>query len=168
MPEPEPTSSPSDRPTMAFFDVDNTLMRGTSLFQLGREAWRKHVIGVRDIARFGWHQFRFIAVGENDDHLATAQERALGLVGGHTEADVAELAEGIWERRISRRVYPEIVQIARDHVARGDQVWLVSATPREIGTQIAHHLGLTGALGTVVESRDGVYTGGLIGHVLHK
>ena len=43
MPEDLP-STPSERPILAFFDVDNTLMRGTSLFQLGREAWNKKVI----------------------------------------------------------------------------------------------------------------------------
>ncbi len=167
MPEPESPQLDGERPVMAFFDVDNTLMRGTSLFQLGREAWHKKMIGWRDIARFGWHQFRFIRIGENDEHLATARERALGLVGGHTEADVLALAAAIWEDRISKRLYPGSVQLTQDHMANGHQVWLVSATPWEIGDQMARRLGLTGALGTVVESVDGVYTGNLVGHVLH-
>ena len=64
MPE-DPQTTPSERPILAFFDVDNTLMRGTSLFQLGREAWNKKVITMRDIAPFVWHQMRFIRKGEN-------------------------------------------------------------------------------------------------------
>ena len=51
MPE-DQSSPPSDRPILAFFDVDNTLMRGTSLFQLGREAWNKKVITWRDLVPF--------------------------------------------------------------------------------------------------------------------
>ncbi len=160
--------APSDRPILAFFDVDNTLMRGTSLFQLGREAFRKRVIRFRDVALFAWHQRRFIQVGENDEHLATARERALGLVGGHTQTEILSLAEAIWERRIKPRLYPETVDLTQEHVAKGHEVWLVSATPWEIGDLIARRLGLTGALGTRIQVEDGVYTGELIGHVLHN
>jgi hypothetical protein len=46
-------------------------------------------------------------------------------------------------------------------------VWLVTATPVEIATVIARRLGLTGALGSVAESVDGVYTGRLVGEILH-
>jgi HAD superfamily hydrolase (TIGR01490 family) len=159
--------TPSDRPIMAFFDVDNTLMRGTSLFHLGREAWARGIIGFREIARFAWHQRRFIAVGENLEHLDSARDRALGLVGGHSVAEINALAERIWEHRISKRLYPDTVGLAQEHIAKGHEVWLVSATPVEIGTVMAEHLGLTGALGTVVESVDGVYTGRLVGHTLH-
>lgn len=161
------TALPSDRPIIAFFDVDNTLMRGTSLFHLGREAWARGIIGFREIARFAWHQRRFISVGENQSHLDSARERGLGLIGGRQVADIDSLAEHIWERRISRRLYPDTVGLTQDHIAKGHEVWLVSATPVEIGTVIATHLGLTGALGTVVESVDGVYTGRLVGHPLH-
>lgn len=160
--------SDSTRPIIAFFDVDNTLMRGTSLFPLGREAWARRLIGLDEIARFAWQQRRFIAVGENQGHMDAARDRALGLIGGHTVDQIEGLAEQIWEHRIRPRLYPDAVGLARDHVAQGHQVWLVSATPVEIGQVIAKHLGLSGALGTVVESVDGVYTGRLVGHVLHK
>lgn len=157
----------SDRPILAFFDVDNTLMRGTSLFQLGREAWNKKVIGWRDIAPFAWHQRRFISKGENENHLKSAREKALELSAGLKQADVVELAEGIWEHRIKRRLYPETVELTQEHLRKGHGVWLVSATPWEIGDLIARRLGLTGALGTRIEAVDGVYTGRLDGHVLH-
>ena len=163
-----PLPAPSDRPILVFFDVDNTLMQGTSLFQLGREAWAKKIIGVRQIALFAWHQRRFIKVGENDDHLKTAREKALGLVGGHTTAEIRALAESIWEHRIQPRLYPETVGLTQEHMAKGHEVWLVSATPWEIGDVMARRLGLTGALGTRAVTVDGVYTGELIGHVLHN
>jgi HAD superfamily hydrolase (TIGR01490 family) len=166
MPEDLP-STPSERPILAFFDVDNTLMRGTSLFQLGREAWNKKVITWRDIAPFAWHQARFITKGENDNHLKSAREKALGLSHGKKQSDIVELAEGIWEHRIRRRLYPETVELTQEHIRKGHEVWLVSATPWEIGDLIARKLGLTGALGTRIEAVDGVYTGQLDGHVLH-
>ena len=53
------------------------------------------------------------------------------------------------------------------HLDAGQQVWLVTATPYELAATIARRLGLTGALGTVAESVDGVFTGRLVGDILH-
>jgi HAD superfamily hydrolase (TIGR01490 family) len=166
MPEESPTA-PSERPILAFFDVDNTLMRGTSLFQLGREAWNKKVITMRDIAPFVWHQMRFIRKGENLGHLKSAREKALELSHGKKQSEILELAEGIWHERIRRRLYPGTVELTQEHISKGHEVWLVSATPWEIGDLIARKLGLTGALGTRIRAVDGVYTGELDGDVLH-
>jgi len=46
-------------------------------------------------------------------------------------------------------------------------VWLVTATPVELASIIARRLGLTGALGTVAEVKDGRYTGRLVGEMMH-
>lgn len=154
-------------PIIAFFDVDNTLMRGASVYHVGRGAFRRRLISIRDILLFAWHDFRFVKVGENREHLATAKDRALQLVAGHTEADLVALAEDIYERDIERKLWPETVDLTREHLAKGHEVWLISATPQLVGDVIAKRLGLTGALGTKVEAVDGVFTGRLDGHVLH-
>ncbi len=166
MPE-APPPSPSDRPIVAFFDVDNTLIRGASVYYVGREAFKRGLISLRDIATFAWHQFRFLAVGENRAHLATAKERALGLVSGYSEAGLVKLAEDIYEKRFAPRLWPETVALAREHLEKGHEVWLITATPQLVAQVIAERLGLTGALGTRVQALDGVFTGALDGHVLH-
>jgi len=165
-----PNEAPPPRttePIIAFFDVDNTLMRGASVYYVGREAFRRGLISWRDIAVFAWHQFRFLAVGENRDHLATAKERALGLVGGHSESGLIELANDIYERDFAPKLWPETVALTREHLTKGHEVWLITATPQLVAEVIAQRLGLTGALGTKVEALDGVFTGVLDGHVLH-
>ena len=159
--------APSDRPIVAFFDVDNTLIKGASVYYVGREAFKRGLISWRDIAVFAWHQFRFLAVGENRAHLASAKERALGLVGGHSEAALIDLAEDIYERRFAPRLWPETVDLTREHLAKGHEVWLITATPQLVAQVIADRLGLTGALGTRVQALDGIFTGALDGHVLH-
>jgi phosphoserine phosphatase len=53
------------------------------------------------------------------------------------------------------------------HEDAGQRVWLVTATPIEIAEVIAERLHLTGALGTVPEHVDGVYTGNLVGAAMH-
>ena len=158
---------PSDRPIVAFFDVDNTLMKGASVYYVGREAFRRGLISWRDIALFGWHQFRFLAVGENRQHLSTAKDRALGLVSGHTEAALTALAEDIYERYFAPKLWPETVELTREHLEKGHEVWLITATPQLVAQVIADRLGLTGALGTRVQALDGVFTGALDGHVIH-
>jgi HAD superfamily hydrolase (TIGR01490 family) len=57
--------------------------------------------------------------------------------------------------------------LAQMHIDAGQRVWLVTATPVELAQIIARRLKLTGAMGTVAESVDGVYTGRLVGELLH-
>ncbi|MBH0055047.1 MULTISPECIES: HAD family phosphatase [unclassified Salinibacterium] len=158
---------PSQNAVVAFFDVDNTLMRGASAFYLSKEAWRRGIVGWRDIARFAWHQFRFVAVGENHKHMTSARERALEIVGGHSLQTLIDLAETIYERDILPNLWPETVDLAKEHLAKGHEVWLITATPQFVAQVIAERLGLTGALGTRVRAEDGFLTGELDGHVLH-
>ncbi|MFI5426785.1 HAD-IB family hydrolase [Aeromicrobium sp. UC242_57] len=68
---------------------------------------------------------------------------------------------------MAHKIWPGTRAIAQWHLDRGQQVWLVTAAPIEIASVIARRLGLTGALGTVAEHVDGVYTGELVGEMLH-
>lgn len=163
----EAVPPPSDSAIVAFFDVDNTLLRGASIFHMAKAAWRKRLITLPDILRFCWHQAVFLFVGENKRHLTSIKDRGLELVGGHTEADLAQLAVDIFERDIKPRLWPETVELTREHLRKGHEVWLITATPQLIAQVIADRLGLTGALGTVMESENGIYTGQLDGPVLH-
>lgn len=164
---PEAVQTPSERTVVAFFDVDNTLIRGASAYYVGREAFKRGLISWRDIAVFAWHQFRFLAVGENRAHLASAKERALALVGGQSESALVALAGEIYQTRLMPRLWPETVGLTQEHLAKGHEVWLITATPQAVAQVIADRLGLTGALGTRVQALDGVFTGALDGHVLH-
>ena len=68
---------------------------------------------------------------------------------------------------VADKIWSGTRALAQQHLDAGERVWLVTATPVELAEIIAGRLGLTGALGTVAESVDGVYTGRLIGDVLH-
>jgi len=99
--------------------------------------------------------------------MTSARDRALALVGGHPVQTLVDLAEHIYERDILPNLWPETVDLAKAHMAKGHEVWLITATPQFVAQVIAQRLGLTGALGTRVHARDGVLTGELDGHVLH-
>ena len=68
---------------------------------------------------------------------------------------------------MAHRIWPGTRALAQMHLDQGQRVWLVTAAPIEIAQIIARRLGLTGAMGTVAEHVDGVYTGRLVGDMLH-
>ena len=152
---------------IAFFDVDNTLMRGASLYHLGVAAWRCGLITRRDITSFGWKQARFLAVGENRDHLSTVLLRALEVAVGFEQAELIRLSEEIFDTKLTRRLWPETVAVARRHLENSHEVWLLTASVQEVADVIAVRLGFTGAVGTVLEADDGIFTGRLAAGVCH-
>jgi HAD superfamily hydrolase (TIGR01490 family) len=152
----------------AFFDVDNTILRGSSSFLFGKAAFKAGFFQRRDLWRFGWEQFRFIARGETAKSLNMIKDRALGLIAGHKAKELAALTEACYTAYIVPKLWPETVRLAQEHVKAGREVWLVTATPTQIAEVIAKELGLTGGLGTHVEvGKDGILTGKLVGEALH-
>jgi len=153
--------------TAAFFDVDNTIIRGASAFHLARALWQRGFFRKRDIASFAVHQCRYMVFGENKEQIDEVRSRALSLMTGHSVAEVVAIGEEVYDEVLSSRIYPGTQALLDDHLAKGHEVWLVSATPVEIGNLIARRLGATGALGTIAEHRKGLYTGRLVGDMMH-
>ncbi|MBM7508765.1 MULTISPECIES: HAD family hydrolase [Nocardioides] len=160
--------TPSDPTSAAFFDVDNTIMQGASIFHLARGLHRRKFFTTREIAGAAWKQAYFRVVGvEDPEHVADARSSALGFIAGHTVAELQELTEEIFDEAMAHRIWPGTRAQAQLHLDQGQRVWLVTAAPIEIAQVIARRLGLTGAMGTVAEHDAGVYTGRLVGDMLH-
>jgi HAD superfamily hydrolase (TIGR01490 family) len=152
----------------AFFDVDNTLMRGASIYHFARGLAARKMFGPRDLARMTWGQIAFRFRGaENSDHIDAAREAALAFVAGHKVEDIVRLGEEIYDDSMADRIWSGTRDLTQRHLRAGQRVWLVTATPVELASILSRRLGLTGALGTVAETRDGVYTGHLVGGLLH-
>jgi len=152
----------------AFFDVDNTLMRGASIYYFARGLAARKMFGPMDLAKMAWGQACYRMRGaENADHIDAAREAALAFVAGHRVSDIVSLCEEIYDDSMADRIWEGTRELAQRHLEAGQRVWLVTASPVELAGIIASRLGLTGALGTVAESIDGVYTGRLVGGLLH-
>ncbi|MFD5798520.1 HAD family hydrolase [Streptomyces diastatochromogenes] len=152
----------------AFFDLDNTVMQGAALFHFGRGLYKRKFFETRDLARFAWQQAWFRLAGvEDPEHMQEARDSALSIVKGHRVAELETIGEEIYDEYMADRIWPGTRALAQAHLDAGQKVWLVTAAPVEIAQVIARRLGLTGALGTVAESVDGVYTGKLVGEPLH-
>ncbi|WP_010540937.1 HAD-IB family hydrolase [Dietzia alimentaria] len=170
---PEPEEHPAepkvaDPKVAAFFDVDNTLIQGASIILLARGLAKHKFFNARDLAGLAWSQAKFRISGqENADDVAAGREKALSFVEGRTVAELVALSEEVVDTSMLDRVWPGTRSLVQMHLDAGEQVWLVTATPVMLARVIATRLGLSGALGTVAEEKDGVYTGRLVGDILH-
>lgn len=152
----------------AFFDVDNTLMRGASIYYFARGLAARKMFGPMDLAKMAWGQACYRMRGlENTGHIDAARQAALAFVAGHRVSDIVSLCEEIYDDTMADRIWEGTRELAQRHLEAGQRVWLVTASPVELAEIIARRLGLTGALGTVAESVDGLYTGRLVGGLLH-
>lgn len=152
----------------AFFDVDNTLVRGSTLYFLGRGMYQRGFFSKADISRFVVANLRFRMTGtEKTEVIERFQKAATDFVGGHKVEEILKLGEEIYDEYVSPKLWQGTYKIAHDHLNRGEDVWLVTAAPQDMANIIAARLGFTGALGSRVCIEDGIYTGQLDGKLLH-
>lgn len=151
----------------AFFDVDNTIIRGASAFWLAQAMFTRRFFTIFDIVRFSWHQVAYMVFGENKRRIAAVRRRALAIVAGRSVAELTALGEEVYDEVLAHRIFPGTKALLDAHLAAGHQVWLITATPSEVGELIARRLGATGALATVAETKFGFYTGHLKGEMMH-
>jgi HAD superfamily hydrolase (TIGR01490 family) len=152
----------------AFFDVDNTLVRGSTLYFLGRGMYQRGFFTKADISRFVVANLRFRMTGvEKQDVIERYQKAATDFVGGHKVEDILKLGEEIYDEFVSPKLWQGTYKIAQGHLNKGEDVWLVTAAPQDMANIIAQRLGFTGALGSKVIVREGIYTGELDGKILH-
>jgi HAD superfamily hydrolase (TIGR01490 family) len=144
------------------------MMMGASLFWFARGLAARKYFTTRDMAGFVWQQAKFrIAGNESPDDMHTIRENALAFVAGRSVAEIVAASEEIYDELMADRIWTGTRVLAQQHLDAGQRVWLVTATPVELASIIAHRLGLTGALGTVAEVVDGKYTGRLVGELMH-
>ena len=152
----------------AFFDLDNTLVRGSSLFHFGRFAVTRGFLSRRELLRFARAEAELaIRRTEPDGAPASVAARVLSLVRGQRADGLADLAREFARLHLTDRCVPAVVGELRMFQEVGLDTWLVTASPQELADAIRHELGMTGAIGTVSEIVDGRYTGRLAGPINH-
>lgn len=151
----------------AFFDVDNTLVCGSTSILFGKVAFTGGSIKRRDIWRFMWEHVMYMRRGEKNSKMADFKDRALMLTKGHSVEELQGLIDQVYRDEIKPRLWPRSLERLKHHLEQGHEVWLVSAAPVELAQAIADDLGATGALGTIVGHDGNVLTGELVGAPLH-
>ncbi len=156
-----------DRRVAAFFDVDNTIVRGAAVFHIAVGLFRRGFVTPLRVLRWGVHQARYRTFGENREAMDSVRAGALRVIEGHSVDEMRSLAEDIYDEVLQLRIFPGTRRLLDGHLAAGHEVWLVTAGPDDVADLIARRLGVTGAIGTAIEKEDGRYTGRLVGEMLH-
>jgi HAD superfamily hydrolase (TIGR01490 family) len=145
-------------PAAAFFDLDKTLIEGSSAFHFARAAYRTGMISRRQILSDAWANLRFRIEGSTDEKSDQLRERVLAALAGQRVTDLARLGP-IVLAGILPRVYPEILAEAHAHQDAGRPAYIVTAASQELAEVLATVLVLDGGIGMRSEIKDGVYTG---------
>jgi HAD superfamily hydrolase (TIGR01490 family) len=146
----------------AFFDLDRTLISGSSAFYFGIVAWRNKMIPASDLVRDAINALAFRLSGATDEKSEAVRDRILSAVKGARQSDLISLNEEIIPK-ILEGVRPEAKGLLEMHHEAGRHCYIVSASPQELVDPLASALGMDGGIGTVSEVVDGVYTGQLAG-----
>jgi HAD superfamily hydrolase (TIGR01490 family) len=149
-------------PSAAFFDLDRTLISGSSAFTLAIQARKVGLVPTRDFVKDAGGAIAFKLFGASDDTSDEVKKRILGAVVGQRQVDLMGLNAEILPRLIER-VRPEAKRLLERHRRAGRDTFIVSAAPQEIVEPLAQALGMTGGIGTRSIVDNGVYTGELDG-----
>lgn len=149
-------------PSAAFFDLDRTLISGSSAFLFGVTAWRNDLLPTRQLIRDAVGAIAFRLGGASDDTSAKVRDRILGAVEGTRRDDLVALNAEMVPKLLGK-VRPEAQRLLELHRHAGRATYIVSASPVELVEPLARALGMTGGIGTVSRIVDGVYTGELGG-----
>lgn len=150
-------------PSAAFFDLDRTLIAGSSAFSLALAARSTNMMPAHELARDAITAATFKFRGDHDRGAAdNARDRILGFVKGHRQDDLLALNEHALPALLGK-IRPEARRLVDIHRHAGRATYIISAAPQEIVEPLAISLGMTGGLGTQGEVVDGVYTGELVG-----
>lgn len=151
----------------AFFDVDETLVRGATAFWAAREMFVRGVFGMRDLQYAARQTLRFVLFGENRKQIGQLVNRAAQVVEGSSVEEMLEISEHLFEHYFLPHVYQQTYLRLKEHTEAGHQVWLISATPWIIAEVFARRLGVTGGIGTKLQVAGGRLLGSLDGDLIH-
>jgi HAD superfamily hydrolase (TIGR01490 family) len=143
----------------AFFDLDRTLLRRSSALALAGSFRERGLISRWQMLRAAGWQLLFVARGASHEAVQRAAVDGLRILAGYTPDELRDLVAEALEPVLRPLVYAEPLRLVEQHHARGERVYIVSATLQEIVDAIAADLGFDGALGTICEVEEGHYTG---------
>lgn len=146
----------------AFFDLDRTMIPGSSVFTLAGVAWKSGHLSTNQLLHDAWEALTFRTSGATDGKTLKVRQRILGAIKGQDAQTLQSLAADVIPKIVSN-VRPETLEIIRSHHRAGRPTYIVSASPAEIVEPLAVALGMTGGIGTKSEIVNGRYTGEIIG-----
>jgi HAD superfamily hydrolase (TIGR01490 family) len=142
----------------AFFDLDKTLIEGSSAIHFGRASYRRGLLSRRQLAKDLWANVKFRLRGSTDEETDLLRGRILDAIAGRSVVDLARLGPEVLAG-VLPRAYPQMLEVAWAHQDAGRPIYIVTAASQEIAELLATVLVFDGGIGMRSEVRDGFYTG---------
>lgn len=150
-----------------FVDVDNTLIKGSALFHLGRGLVASGLLDRAQMARMAGSQVLFRMLGERTWFMTGAQRRTRDAACGLPAAAILARLDELCDEFVVPHCWTGVLRLLADHRTLGAPIWLATAAPVALAEALARCLGLDGALGTEVQRAGDVFTGRLGGPLVH-
>jgi HAD superfamily hydrolase (TIGR01490 family) len=158
----------ADPQAAAFFDLDRTLMEGSSAFQFGRAAFKAGLMSRRQLMSDAVANLRFRLRGSTDADTDALRARISASLSGVRVRDLERLGAPVLQG-ILPRIYPQVLAIAHEHQDAGRRVYIVTAASDELAQRLAQVLALDGGIGSQFSAVvDGVYTGTPAGRFMYR
>jgi HAD superfamily hydrolase (TIGR01490 family) len=154
----EPAGPAAPRAAAAFFDLDRTLMAGSSGIFFAKAAFQTGMISRRRLARDVYENVRFRLRGSTDERADAVRIRVGEMISGVPVRDLERLSPRVLAG-VLPRLYPEMLAKAWSHQDEGMRVYIVTAASQEMADLLARVLAFDGGIGSRSEVIDGFYTG---------
>ncbi len=142
----------------AFFDLDKTLMAGSSGIYFARAAYETGMISRGRLVRDAYENLRFRLRGSTDDRADDVRKRVGAMIAGVAVRDLQRLSPRVLAG-VLPRLYPQMLERAYAHQDAGVPVYILTAASQEMADLLAHVLAFDGGLGSRSEIVEGRYTG---------
>ena len=143
----------------AFFDLDKTLMAGSSGMPFARVATRHGIVSRRRLAGWAVEHLRYRLRGTTDERTTEVLKQARELISGVPARDLERMNPEVMAA-ILPRVYPQMLEEVHNHQDAGRATFIVSAAGNGVVEPLARVLGMEGGIGTRYEvGADGNFTG---------
>jgi len=151
----------------AFFDLDKTLIEGSSALHFARAAYKHGLVSRRRLAGDVWANLRFRVRGSTDRDTDELRRRILDAIAGQRVTDLRRLGPDVLAG-ILPLLYKEVLEEAWAHQDAGRPAYIVTAASQELAEVLAAVLVLDGGIGMRSQVREGVYTGALDGPFTYR
>jgi HAD superfamily hydrolase (TIGR01490 family) len=142
----------------AFFDLDRTLMAGSSGIFFARAAYEAGMITRSRLAHDLWENLRFRLRGSTDNWADAVRARVGEMLAGVPVRDLQRMSPRVLAG-VLPRLYPQMLERAYRHQDAGQPVYIVTAASQEMADLLAYVLAFDGGVGSRLEVVDGRYTG---------
>jgi HAD superfamily hydrolase (TIGR01490 family) len=151
----------------AFFDLDKTLIEGSSAIDFARASYKRGLMSRRQLVLDLWANMKFRLDGSTDQSTDALRARVLDAIAGTRVIDLMRLGPDVFSSLLPR-LYPEMLDEAWSHQDAGRPIYIVTAASQEMASSLADVLGFDGGIGTRSEIKDGVYTGNPDGPLVYR